>query len=85
MSVHISERARSITNTDFLFSASITIQSDINADGTVDIYDAIILANAHNSRPGDTNWKVAADVNSDNKVDICDAILLANHYNQHYP
>jgi hypothetical protein len=53
---------------------------DINSDNTADIYDAILLANAYNSRLGDQNWSLAADLNSDNTVDIYDAILLANNY-----
>lgn len=56
------------------------LQGDMNSDGIVDIYDAILLANALNSKPGDPNWNVAADINSDNIVDIYDAILLANNY-----
>jgi hypothetical protein len=63
----------------------VTIPGEINGDGTVDIFDAIILAGAYNSRPGDPRWKPTADINGDNIVDIYDAILLANHYNQHYP
>ena len=58
---------------------------DINRDGKVDLYDAILLANAYNSTPGKINWNPNADINGDNIVDIYDAILLANHYNQHYP
>jgi hypothetical protein len=53
---------------------------DINLDGSVDIYDAIMLANAYNSRPNDPIWNASADINSDNIVDIYDAILLANNY-----
>ena len=58
---------------------------DINGDRIVDIYDAILLANAYNSVPGKANWNPNADINGDNIVDIYDAILLANHYGQHYP
>jgi hypothetical protein len=56
------------------------LQGDMNSDGIVDIYDAILLANALNSKPGDPNWNIAADINSDKIVDIYDAILLANNY-----
>jgi hypothetical protein len=57
-----------------------TIAGDINADGKVDIYDAILLANAYASKPGDPNWNPNADINKDNIVDIYDAIVLANNY-----
>jgi hypothetical protein len=54
--------------------------ADLNYDGSVDIYDAILLANAYNSKPGDPNWNAAADINKDDVVDIYDAIMLANNY-----
>jgi hypothetical protein len=57
-----------------------TSGGDVNGDGTVDIYDAIMLAHAYNSRMGDSNWDPNADINSDWTVDIYDAILLANNY-----
>jgi hypothetical protein len=53
---------------------------DINGDGVVDIYDAILLAGAYNSVPNDPNWNSSADINRDNIVDIYDAIILANNY-----
>ena len=58
---------------------------DINHDFAVDIYDAILMANAYNTAPGNPRWNPSADLNKDNVIDIYDAILLANHYNQHYP
>jgi hypothetical protein len=63
----------------------VTGPGDINGDFVVDIYDAIILANAYNSKPGGQYWNPNADINGDNIVDIYDAIIMANHYNQHYP
>jgi hypothetical protein len=66
-------------------SLVVTGPGDINGDFTVDIYDAILLANAYNSQPVSFNWNPNADINGDAIVDIYDAIILANHYNQHYP
>jgi parallel beta-helix repeat protein len=66
-------------------TVTITIPGDINADGIVDIYDAIRLAGAYNSVPGGPSWNSNADINGDNTIDIYDAIILANHYNQHNP
>jgi len=63
----------------------VGVPGDINGDGIVDIYDAILLANAYNSTPEKVKWNPNADINGDNIVDIYDAIILANHYNQHYP
>jgi hypothetical protein len=67
----------------YLFSsAPIGILGDLNRDGTVNILDAILLANAFNSKPGDSNWNPNADLNGDNVVNVLDAILLANHLGQ---
>jgi hypothetical protein len=69
------------TYTDGL--VKVVIPGDINGDGSVDIYDAILLAGGFNSTPEKPNWNTNADLNSDGVVDIYDAIILANHYNQH--
>jgi len=63
----------------------ITTPGDVTGDFVVDIYDAIILAGAYNSKPNSPNWNLNADINGDNIVDIYDAIILANHFNEHYP
>jgi PKD repeat protein len=65
-------------STDMVRVSGVT--GDINGDGVVDIYDAIVLAGAYNSKPGDSNWNPNADINGDNIVDIYDAITLANNY-----
>lgn len=50
---------------------------------SVNILDAIKLAQAFNSKPGDPNWNPKADFNGDSKVNILDAIVLsANFGNQ---
>ena len=51
--------------------------ADINDDGTVDIYDAIILAGKFGSEPGHLGWHPAADLNQDGIIDIFDAIIFA--------
>jgi parallel beta-helix repeat protein len=61
-------------------SVRVTMAGDVNGDGSVDIYDAIVLAGAFNSYPSSSNWNGNADINSDNAVDIYDAILLANNF-----
>jgi hypothetical protein len=58
----------------------IVLTGDINRDGAVDIYDAILLANAFGTKLGDPRWNPNADLNHDGKVDIYDAIIIANHY-----
>jgi hypothetical protein len=56
---------------------------DINRDGSIDVYDSIILAGAFNSKPGDSNWNPRADLNRDGVVDIYDTIILAGNYGKH--
>lgn len=58
----------------------VTVPGDIKGDFTVDIYDALLLSGAFNSRLSSANWSPNADINGDNVVDIYDAILLANNY-----
>jgi hypothetical protein len=55
---------------------------DINHDGSVNIFDAILLSNSFNSVPGNPKWNPNADLNVDSSVDIYDAILLATHFNE---
>lgn len=60
-----------------------TLLGDINGDGVVDIYDAILLSNAFNTTPSSPKWNPNADLNGDGAVDIYDAIIMANHFGQH--
>ena len=64
---------------------TVHLPGDVNGDGVVDIYDAIIVAGAFGSSPGSPNWNPAADLKSDGVVDIYDAIVLSAHFGQHYP
>lgn len=58
----------------------VILTGDINRDGSVDIYDAILLAGAFNARMGDPKWNFNADINADGIVDIYDAIVLAGNF-----
>jgi hypothetical protein len=66
-------------------AVTVTIPGDVNADGTVNILDAIILGKAFFATSSSSNWNPNADINGDGVVDILDAIILANHFLQHYP
>lgn len=55
---------------------------DLNADGDVNIVDAIELAKAFGAEDGDTNWNPDADFNLNGRIDILDAIALAAHFGQ---
>ena len=54
--------------------------ADINQDGTVDIFDAILAAPAFGTRPGDSKWDSMADLNQDDVIDIFDFIMLASNF-----
>jgi hypothetical protein len=58
----------------------VSILGDINGDGTVDIYDALLLSVAFGSSTGQANYNPAADLNNDGVVDIYDAIILAEQF-----
>jgi len=65
-----------------IFTLVIPILGDINNDGIVDIYDAIMLASAFGSKPESPNWNFRADINTDGSIDIYDAIILASNYGE---
>jgi hypothetical protein len=56
------------------------LTGDINKDGKVNILDAILLASAFGSKPGEPNWDIRCDLNKDDKVNILDAIILAANF-----
>jgi hypothetical protein len=58
----------------------IILTGDINRDGTVDIYDAILLSGSFNAVLGGPRWNANADFNFDQAIDIYDAIILANNF-----
>lgn len=59
---------------------TVSIQGDINADGTVDILDIFAVARAFGSKIGDQNWDPKADLNNDNRVDILDIFAVAKEF-----
>lgn len=58
------------------------IRGDLNKDGIVDIYDAMLLAEVFGTTPSSSNWNPNADLNGDGTVDIYDAIFLAQNFGQ---
>ena len=53
---------------------------DLNNDGTVDIYDLIIVSAAYGNSEGSQNWNPVADINGDKTIDIYDLILVASSF-----
>jgi hypothetical protein len=60
----------------------ITIAGDLNGDKTVDIYDAIILANHFGFHQWYPLWDYNVDLNDDGIIDLFDAIMLAANYGE---
>jgi hypothetical protein len=58
----------------------IVLTGDVNRDGIVDIFDAILLSGSYNAVLGEPRWNANADFNFDHMVDIYDAIILANNF-----
>ena len=56
------------------------VQSDVNKDGFVDIFDIVIVAKAFGTEPGDPRWYSLADVNNDSIVDIFDVVIIAKDF-----
>lgn len=56
------------------------IPGDINGDGTVDIFDAVLLSGAFGSQPGHPQWNPDTDLNADGIVNIFDAVILGSNY-----
>jgi hypothetical protein len=53
---------------------------DVNGDGKVDIYDAVLLASSFGSTPSSPRWNPGADLNGNGVVDIYDTLILANNF-----
>jgi hypothetical protein len=55
---------------------------DFDKNGVVDANDAVILAAAMNSEPGDDNWNPACDISepSDNFIDVLDQLVFDKYY-----
>jgi hypothetical protein len=67
-----------------IIDASINVSSglkeDINGDGIVDLFDALLLAQHFGSKQSDTTWDPNVDMNNDGEIDIFDFLVLASNY-----
>jgi hypothetical protein len=78
--VDTSNQPLPFTTTDGTFTNVKTLPGDLNADGMVDINDAILAANAFGSMNGDKNWNPAADMDTNGTIDIFDLIIIAQNF-----
>jgi hypothetical protein len=58
----------------------VKMMGDINGDGAVNYYDAILAGTAFGTKPGDPNWNPNADLNCDNFVNYLDVIILGRNF-----
>ena len=65
---------------DALSYSPSTSRGDINRDGSVDLYDALIFSASYGSVLGDKTWNPEADLNIDNRVDVFDVLILASNW-----
>ena len=63
-------------------TVGVGVEADVNGDGKVNILDAIRLARAFGSKPGDEKWDPCCDLNDDDTINILDAIKLARHFGE---
>jgi len=62
-------------------NAILPMPGDINLDGPVDIYDAVLLVHGIDATPGSPNWnRGRSDINNDHVVDILDVTILSTNY-----
>ena len=80
----IVDKARNTLRADFteivrfeVNDAPIYAESDVNQDGTVNIQDLVIIANAI-GHPDAADAELNADINADGVVDILDLVQVAN-------
>ena len=82
LTLHVAASIRGIT--DFTFAIVImgttALIGDINHDGTVNIYDTVLLAQAYGATPADPQWTADADFNGDDIINIYDVNMLCHNY-----
>jgi len=59
---------------------TLTVPGDINGDGSVNLQDLVLLANAYGSSMGTAKWNANADINGSLTVDLSDLVILAKNY-----
>jgi len=71
----------SADNTFIDGTVQIKIQGDINGDGIVDIYDAVLLIRDIDATPDSPDWNNGrSDLNNNDIVDLADVIILSTNF-----
>jgi hypothetical protein len=63
----------------------VVIPGDVNGDGIVDVFDAVLLSGAAGADPTWPNWNPNADINDDEIIDVFDAVILSGHAGNQIP
>ena len=61
------------------------LKADVDADGGVNLFDAMLMAKSFGSVPGKHDWNPNCDLNNDRTIDIYDMILLAKSFGKAVP
>jgi hypothetical protein len=66
---------------NFLADGGVKVKpmGDINNDGVVDLYDAVVLADSAGSYEGHPRWNPDADLDRNKYIDIFDAVILSSN------
>ena len=59
---------------------TVTYETDVNRDETVNIMDIALVAKAYGTKEGDPNWNVIADLDDNGIIDIRDIAKVAKDY-----
>jgi len=71
-------------STFFEIEAQPPPPGDLNGDGTADILDLFIVAEAYGTFKGDPDYNSEADINRDDIIDIYDLFMAAENYGKTY-
>lgn len=82
LSLTVSRSVAGVTNFAFniVVEGSKHLLGDLNEDGRVDLFDAVVALTAYNSTAVKPNWNPDADLNKDGTVDLYDMVLPLNNY-----
>lgn len=59
---------------------------DLNCNGKVDLFDAVVVGATYGSTPEDPNWNLEADLAPQyGIINVYDAVTMASHYGEPYP
>ncbi len=66
------------------FELKLMLRFDLNIDGSVDIVDILIAAEAFGSNRQNSRWNEDADINQDDYVGIDDILLIAKEFGKSF-